>query len=317
MKTERRHDLETNELAIRLAHWIEKIKPYTGALVGGLVVLCGVGVVSSFWSSQAAAKRQAAWDEFIIAQDTTDPELAGLRRVADKEEYAGTPMWEWAYVTWADRQVLLASGEYLVDRKSSQDRLRQVVGIYEELAEGVADPVIQNRARFGLARVYQLQDKLEEAREQYSLVQGDLEPTAAYREEQLALPKVQEAYTWLASAELPRRNFGEGNKGAGARPNFNATLPDATPPESSPQSSLPDARTLEEILGTAGEEAGGEKRYPTESAENNSAEGDAAKKSAEESKADPQASEKVEEDAEQPAAGVEEDAKADADAAEK
>jgi len=319
MKTERRHDLETNELAVRLARWIEKLKPYTGSLLGGLILLCGIAVVSSFWASQSAAKRRAAWDEFAIARSTTDPELASLRRVADKEEYAGTSMREWAYIAWADRQVLLASSEYLVNRESAQDRLRQVVGIYEELAEGISDPVIQNRARFGLARVYELQNKLEKAREQYALVQGELEPMAAYRAEQLDLTKVQEACAWLATAELPRRGLPGGVGESGVRPNFDATLPDVSLPASSQESPALDPRSLEEILGLEGEEASSEDRYTTDASEE-----DAEEKN-NKSKATPQDSEEPAAES-NPAKSVDkkedtkaaeaEDSEADADAAE-
>ena len=35
MKTERRHELQTNELADSLAHWIEAAKPYSRAGAGG------------------------------------------------------------------------------------------------------------------------------------------------------------------------------------------------------------------------------------------------------------------------------------------
>ncbi len=35
MKTERRHELQTNVLADSLAHWIEAIKPYGRAILAG------------------------------------------------------------------------------------------------------------------------------------------------------------------------------------------------------------------------------------------------------------------------------------------
>jgi len=313
MKTEHRQFLETNWLAARLAKWIEKIKPHTGLLVGGLVVFCGIVVVSSFWTTQSAAKHQAAWDEFAIARNTTDPEMMSLRRVADKEEYSGTPMREWAYVTWADRQVLLASSEYLINRESAQDRLRIVIGIYEELAEGVADAVIQNRARFGLARVFELQNKLEEAREQYSLVQGDLEPMATYRAEKLESPKVQEACAWLASAELPRRSFDGGAGESSSRPNFDASLPDVSLSDSSQDSTVSDPRTLEEILGIEGEEASSEQRYTTdEDTEGKTDETDAIPQDSEKPAAESNSSESVDSEATETAEDLEPEADADA-----
>jgi len=281
MKTERRHDLETNTLALRLTGWIEKLKPHTGMLVGVLVILCGVAVVSSFWAAESEKKNQTAWAAFAAAHSATDPELTKLREVADQDEYSGTSMQEWAYVTWADRQVLLASGDYLIDRKSADDRLKRVVGIYEGLSNGVADAVVQNRARFGLARVFEMQNKLEEAREQYSQVGGDLQPMAILRAEQLDSSKVQEACAWLASAELPRRSFDGAAGGSGTRPSFDASLPDASLSESSDE---PDPRSLEEILGTAGEkEAASDERYPADAAEENTEEN--TEESSEESEA--------------------------------
>ncbi|MCA9230324.1 MAG: hypothetical protein KDA57_06720 [Planctomycetales bacterium] len=259
MKTERRHDLETNELAVRLTHWIEKLKPHTGTIVGIVIVLLGIAAVGSFWNSQSDAKLQAAWDEFAIAYDSTDVELASLRRVADKDEYSDTPMREWAYITWADRQVALAAGEYLINRDAALERLRQVEGVFKELSTGVSDEVIKNRARFGLARAYELQNKLEEARKQYALVQGDLQQRASQRAEQLESAKVQEACAWLATAELPKPSANATGGEPGARPDFEAALP-----EVSAEGGSSIMQSLEEILGAAGGEPGDESRYPTE-----------------------------------------------------
>lgn len=269
MKTERRHDLETNDLAVRITDGIEKLKPYSGHLVGVALALVALMVAGSWWNSYSNSKQKEAWDAFSVAYDTTDPELVSLRRVADQSEYAGTAMQEWAYITWADRQVLLASSSYLIDREAALDRLRQVEGVYEQLMSGAVDPQIQNRARFGLARVYEMQNKLDEARRNYSLVQGDLQPIASERAMQLESAEVQEACNWLASAELPKRDLTGAAGTPGERPNFEADLPTATP-----DASAPDMRSLEEILGAAGEDAAGEDRYSTEDSEEIASESD-------------------------------------------
>ena len=284
MKTERRHDLETNELAVRLTGWIDWIKPHTGIIAGALVLLFGIMAVSSYWSTQSDSNRQAAWNEFSVAYDTTDPELMSLRKVADKEEYSGTPMREWAYITWADRQLRLASDEYLINRDSALDRLRQIQGTYEDLSAGVFDVVVQNRARFGLARVYELQNKPEEARKQYSIVQGDLQSIASQRATQLESSKVEESVAWLATADLPRRSTNLGGA-SGVRPNFEADLPRA-----SQGGTVSVSRSLEEILGSAVEDASGEDRYESEAEAKDEAEKEAAEATGAESESSSEAS---------------------------
>ena len=226
MKSEHRHELQTNELSARLAHWIDRIKPFTGPIVTGAVLLALVYAGLSVWDAQKETQEQAAWDAFALASDTSDPELKGLYRIAEDEQYAGTKMQEWAYVAWADRQVLNAMTSYLYDRKMTGDRLKNVSGIYESLSSGAADPQVRNRARFGLGRVYELQNKLDEASKQYQTVRGDLQLQASERAKQLESEGVREACAWLATAELPKRDLTGGQGASGERPEFGATLPE-------------------------------------------------------------------------------------------
>ncbi len=244
MKSEHRHDLQTNELSARLARWVETVKPFTGQIVTGLVLLAVLYAGLTVWDAQSDEKERAAWDAFALATDTSDPNINSLQRVAEDEQYAGTKMQEWAYVGWCDRQVLNAMSSYLIDRKITEDRLRSVSGIYESLASGAVDFQVQNRARFGLARVYELQNKLDEAREQYLTVRGDLQPHASGRAKQLESEEVSKACFWLASAELPKRDLTGGQGATGARPNFNASLPVAQP-----SSDGISAESLEKLLG--------------------------------------------------------------------
>jgi hypothetical protein len=244
MKTERRHDLETNELARRATVWIEKVKPYSTLLVGVAVVLLGVWVVSSVWGSITASEDEAAWDAYGLAITTSDLEMQNMQRLANDDQYKGTTMQEWAFAAWADRQLYLATRLYLTDRTDAQDRLRRIVGVYEQLAINAGDEQLRNRARFGLARVYELQDKLEKAGELYDQVQGDLQPLARLYADRLLTPEARETYAWLNTAKLPRRNL-EGAPGTpGSRPDFDVELPNATTDPSEVN-----LKTLEDILG--------------------------------------------------------------------
>jgi hypothetical protein len=121
----------------------------------------------------------------------------------------------------------LAAQAYLRDRAAASSRLQGVIGIYDGLTTSARDERIRDRAHFGLGRVYELQNKLEQARQQYGLVTGDLVGLASERAEQLASEEVQQACAWLATAELPPRDRTGGQGASGTRPDFQADLPTA------------------------------------------------------------------------------------------
>jgi hypothetical protein len=244
MKTERRHDLESNELARWTAARIEKIKPYSTLLVSGVVVLLGTMVIGSMWSSVSESEQEAAWDAYALAINTSDMEMHDVQRVATDDAHAGTVMQEWAFIIWADRQLILASQAYLIDRTYTEDLLRRVVTVYEQLAETAGDEQLRNRAHYGLGQVYEMQNRLDEARRQYDLVQGDLEAIARVRADHMLAPGIKETYDWLATAELPGSALPNAPGTPGSRPAFEADLPDA--------SSMPidlGSRSLDEIFG--------------------------------------------------------------------
>jgi hypothetical protein len=157
-------------------------------------------------------------------------ELSEVRRLASNEDMAGTRMQDWAYVTWADRQILLASQNYLVDREATLEGLGEVESIYKLYSEQAIEPEVKNRARFGLARLYELQGKFEDARNAYKTVQGALGPVAAARLSELETngEQIAQAATWLATATLPKRTLPAGQAATGELPGFEAPLPSTT-----------------------------------------------------------------------------------------
>src|SRR5262249_44113596 len=98
MKTVRRHELQTNELAQRLSAWYEQIKPYSSTItlvaVGVLVVLA----ISGFVASQRRAASATAWESYF---ETGESETLEPQDYADKmrkaaKEHAGTSVEDWA-----------------------------------------------------------------------------------------------------------------------------------------------------------------------------------------------------------------------------
>ncbi len=286
MKTERRHDLETNELARRATVWIEKVKPYSTLLVGVAVVLLGVWVISSVWGSIAASEDEAAWDAYGLAISSDDLEMVKMQRLANDDLYQGTRMQEWAFAAWADRQLYLATRQYLLDRTDAQERLQRIVGVYEQLATNAGEEQLRNRARFGLARVYELQNKLEKSGALYDQVQGDLQLLARLYADRLLTPEAKETYAWLETAKLPRRELKGAPGTPGSKPVFDAELPDATT-----DPSKLNLKTLEDILGfpsnaPADDRYDSEAEPATDAEDADAEETDVKKSEAEETKAD-------------------------------
>ena len=236
MKTERRHDLETNSLAIKLANWIESIKPYTNTLLGVAAALVAVTAISSMMNSRSAATEESAWAAYAEAKNSSDPELENLRKLTESEEFAGTRMQEWAHLTWADRQVLVAARIYLRDRGAAEDRLRGARGIYETFAADARDEQIRDRSHFGLGRVFEMLNQVDEAQREYALVRGDLQPIASQRAELLQADGAKETCNWLASAELPKPDITGGKGASGERPGFDVSLPSANSTTSAEES---------------------------------------------------------------------------------
>ncbi|TWU26100.1 hypothetical protein [Bythopirellula polymerisocia] len=264
MKSERRHDLETNELAVSLRSTIDKAKPYHTHLLVGAAIVAVLIALWGVWGTSSSVTEQEAWDKFILASYSSDPELLEMKRLADNSEYTGTTVPEWAYLMWCDRQLLIASQSFLVDRAASTSRLKQIQGIYEGLITGASVSQIRDRARYGLAQVYELQDKLEEAQEKYVDVKGDLSTLATNRTDQLKEKEVIESSTWLATAELPKRKAATpGTTNSGSRPSFEAEVPKSL---SSP-TDIQDSRSLEDILTGANGAGADEDRYKDSPAE--------------------------------------------------
>jgi hypothetical protein len=246
MKSERRHDLETNELAIRVKEWLETFKPHQGKLFGAAIVVAVAAFAWSTWSGASGSRQAEAWEAYTLAAYSADPDLLAMKQIADNEDYASTNVPEWAYLAWCDRQLFLAARNYLINRENATDRLKQIQGIYDTLSTQASDAQLRDRAHFGLAQVYEMQDKLDLAKEQYTLVTGDFAPIAQDRLAALEEDDAKDICKWLATAELPKRpkvTTDSEQSETGKRPSFEAEVPSTTP-----AAGRTDNRSLEEIL---------------------------------------------------------------------
>jgi hypothetical protein len=259
MKTEHRHELATNSLARNLEIWIEKLRPHASTILLAIGALVGAYAVGSIWSARSSSQEQRAWETYQRALLDGDADYSSVRDAAQNEDLAGSTMQEWAYVAWADRQLLRAANQYLTNREAAKSDLADAAAIYQQYTGDAAEPSVRSRAQLGLARVAELQNRIDEAKRYYAQVEGPMQPVAEARLKELETnsDEIKEATAWLASAEAPRSAPPTGPGLPGIRPDFDATLPpaDGAPPADQ-------AQTMEDIFGGLGDEDPAEPRYP-------------------------------------------------------
>src|SRR5262245_34730435 len=102
MKTQRRHELQTNVLADSLASWMEAAKPYSRAALAAMIALVvGLGAWA-YLSAQNDRQLADGWNEYFDALSPMNSRGAHelLTDVADR--YSGTIVAQWARLTLAD-----------------------------------------------------------------------------------------------------------------------------------------------------------------------------------------------------------------------
>lgn len=223
MKTQRRHELQTNALADRLGAllvWFEaNYRTVLGIAVAALLI---VGVYVSL-NRYSAAKLERGWNAYYQAQ--TQQNIEAMRQVADENQ--GTAAGTWARLWVADE--LLRSGveQQFQDRSQANDDLRKAAADYEQVISQRVDSLLIQRAKLGLARAYESLDQLEEARKVYrELATGVFADQAEARLADLDRPQTKAFYDWFA-AQDPRPSLERGSgRSPFSAPSFDSQLPD-------------------------------------------------------------------------------------------
>jgi tetratricopeptide (TPR) repeat protein len=214
MKTKRRHELQTNQLADSLAHAIEVVKPYTRVIFGLLLAVVVLGCTYAYLSAQASGKQDRAWDDYIEAT-TRNPLSMGMeldRKKLDDliEKSKGTHAAEWARLTLADAELVQGTEQLFSDKSDATSTLQQAVSLYEEAVQDAHDPLLRQGALFGMARANEALGELDKAEKEYEQLLTEF-PNSAYaveakrREEDLKKNSTKEFYDWLAKYEPEKR----------------------------------------------------------------------------------------------------------------
>jgi hypothetical protein len=222
MKTERRHELQTNVLADSLARWIDKAKPYSRAALAVLIALVAGVFVWGYQSAQGVRRQSEGWSEYYDAMMTRDPR----ERLGDiAERYAGTSVAHWARVVLADIQLDDGTNRLFTDRAGAREELQNALEDYQAILRDSDDPMLTQRATFGLARAREgLAKDLIKAREEYRSIatkwpDSPYAAPAEARAKDLDRMATKSFYDWFAKYEPPRPMAKEPGS-PGVRPDF-------------------------------------------------------------------------------------------------
>jgi hypothetical protein len=224
MKTTRRHELQTNELADSLAHWIEAVKPYSRAALALLVAVVAAIFAWSYLSAQSERKAAEGWDELYTALDSSTTQ-EDLTAVATR--YSDTSVGPWARVTLADVLANEGTLEIMTNKSAAREKLQRAAEEYQAVLLDVKDSMLLQRATFGLARAHEAlgtPDALASARQEYRSI-GEQWPDSPYKKDAderaaaLDTTSTKEFYDWLARYEPPRTMANEPGI-PGAKPDF-------------------------------------------------------------------------------------------------
>jgi hypothetical protein len=222
MKSEKRHELQKNELADWLGNHVEGATEYFWPVVGGVVVAFALAIGIVWYLNARESAAAIAWDKYYQAFAERERE-AELKKVA--EVYSDSAAAQWAQLGSADLSLAQATKLMFSDKSEATSRVKEAIDGYQSVLSKARDPELTTRAQFGMARAQETMCQPEEARKFYELVAKSNKDSALGKEAaraaaRLADPKTVEFLKWFAAAE-PRKPAPIGHGGIPGMPPFN------------------------------------------------------------------------------------------------
>jgi tetratricopeptide (TPR) repeat protein len=228
MKSERRHELQHNELAEWLVNAFETIKPYQNIVLAAVAAILVAVLGYTLWSRDVASRTSQAWDQFNAVLQSRDP--AKLMKLT--EEYPNTPVGTTAAVVAADDHLQEGCERLFVNKALAQQELTKAIDLYHLVLQQSQMPMQLERATFGLARAQEAKGDLETAEKLYGEVaakwpNGTFAAAANDRLQDLKRPATKRFYDQFAKFD-PKPSF---TGKPGEKPAFDMkSLPSDGPP---------------------------------------------------------------------------------------
>jgi hypothetical protein len=254
MKSGRRHELQTNELADFLSHGLEKYRQHLPNIIWGIVALAAVIAAITLWSSRSGSSQAHAWEEFDQIRGV-DSKVRPKRLKELAERYPNSDIALWARIDLADQLCFDGRERMALDREAAVTLLREAQQTYAAVLEDPkARPEMIRRAALNEAKCWELMGEREKAIASYKAVAQRLRtmlPAIAENAEAQAAaleqPEAADFYKWLAEYKPPSApslnlpNFGPGF------PPLGDERKESEAPTSAPESSTspPESKTSE------------------------------------------------------------------------
>jgi len=226
MKSERRHELETNQLALMLERSIERVKPHANAIIWGVVGVAALVVVIALWRNYSRSQDVKASNEFFAATNRSRVDLD--ERVDVVEQYGGSEIGQWAQLRAAHEAMRLGREALAIDRTEANNFFNIARDNYKDVLAEASNETFRNIAQYNLAKAYEWTGDAKAARQHYEKVGGSLADAAKEAADRLD-GKMLAWYDWFKEAEAPAPALGrqQGLPGIlGERPQTDVADPD-------------------------------------------------------------------------------------------
>lgn len=228
MKTERRHELETNVLADRLAHTADRIEPYRRVIVVLLAAFAFLAFAYSYMAGNQQQKLAEGWERYDAALRAPIAEGRRKRLEETLANHAGEPVAAWAELWLADDELAEGIDKLFLDKSDAKDLLKSAINRFSSV-NASGPPMLQQRAMMGLAHAYESLGKLDEARKAYDTLlktfpDGPLAQAAEARRLALDKEATKQFYAWFSEYTPPTVDFSRDPGKPGERPNFDGSL---------------------------------------------------------------------------------------------
>jgi hypothetical protein len=229
MKSERRHELQHNELADWLFKTGQSLKPYQNLIVAGIAIAVVAVAVYTYLSRTSASRSGQAWTDLTNSLESGSPEM--LNSVA--EGNPDTLVAQTAAVVLGDTRLATGCNQRFVSMAIAQTELNSAIKSYSDVLEKSQSQSLLERATFGIARAKETQGDLEGATQRYAEVvakwpDGTYAAAAKRRLEDFKQPNTKFMFQSLREFE-PKPSFSEEPGALGPQPSFSEPLPDEPP----------------------------------------------------------------------------------------
>lgn len=257
MKTERRHELQKNELADWIGHQFDRVRPHGKTILAASILGAAVIIAAMVILQDREVSQDTAWTDFHMYAGSRDS--SALAELA--KQHSGTQVGLWAREAQARLDLERGIASLYTNRDDAMMALNDArKGFADVVAGATSKPELLQLALFGLGEAQEAAGNLDAAREYYQQVSEKFPDTvigkqAASRLKTLKDPKVVSFYNWFAKQKprpssqfsmpgMPNMQNMPGTPGLPADLHPLPDLPDLPPaPEGSPVTAPADVPT--------------------------------------------------------------------------